>query len=71
LISSEWFTTEINKEFYNNMRMAVVAVWTIWGCDMVELSHKFLLIAFQIRPKVIWCRSLRDHDFCAKNKKKS
>jgi len=55
LISSEWFTTEINKEFYNNMRMAVVAVWTIWGCDMVELSHKFLLIAFQIRPKVIWC----------------
>jgi len=25
LISGEWFTTEIDKEFHNNMRMAVVA----------------------------------------------
>jgi len=49
---SEWFTTEIDKEFYNNMRMAVIAVWTIWGCNMVELSHT-LLITLQVRPEVI------------------
>ena len=43
----------MDKEFHNKMRMAVVAVWTIGGCDGVELSHKFLLIALQVWSEVV------------------
>jgi len=43
-ISGERFTVIIDTEIYNNVRRAVVAVWTTWDLEGMELSHDFPFI---------------------------
>src|SRR5882762_921263 len=53
-IMGERFIVRINKEINYNVQHAVVAVWTTWDSEGMELSHNFPLIILQVWSKIIY-----------------